>query len=167
MTSGAADNLPHLDASTAAHAALPTPDRLLKSAMAFWRSAVLLSAHELGLFAQLAYGPCDASTLERRLGLCPDAAADFLAALVALGLVERSDGRYRNTPEASLFLDPAKPGYIGHWLAMASAAMHELADLTSHLRAPGANAEERASLADQMWADIAEIMRGASADDEA
>jgi DNA-binding IclR family transcriptional regulator len=119
------------------------------------------------LFTELAAGPHDAATLERRLGLRRDASADFLEALVALGLVERSGGHYRNTPEASLFLDPAKPSYIGHWFAMASAAMREMADLTTQLRAGSANEHAHPSLADRMWADIAEILRAAGAQDEA
>jgi hypothetical protein len=166
MTPETSNNLQHPNATTASHAEMPAPNRLLESAMAFWRSAVLLSAHELGLFAELAVGPRDAGTLERRLGLRPDATADLLEALAALGFVERSGATYSNTPEASLFLDPAKPGYIGRWLAMASAAMRELADLTSHLRASNANEQEQPSLANQMWADIAEILRVQSAHDE-
>lgn len=90
--------------------------------MAFWQSAVLLSAHELGLFAALATGPRDAGTLGRYLGVSPDAIADLLDALLMLGLVERSEDQYRNAPEARLFLDPAQPSYIGRWLAMDSAA---------------------------------------------
>jgi hypothetical protein len=163
----ASGNLQHPDATPASHAEMLTPDHLLESAMAFWRSAVLLSAHELGLFAELAVGPRDAGTLERRLGLLPDATADFLDALVALGLIERRGSHYCNTPEASLFLDPAKPGYLGNCLTMASAAIRELADLTSRLRAAGTNEEAQAPLADQLWADIAEILRAAGAHDEA
>jgi DNA-binding IclR family transcriptional regulator len=161
------DELQPPDATTASDAKMLAPDRLLGSATAFWRSAVLLSANELGLFAELAAGPCDAGTIERRLGLLPEATADFLDALVALGLVERSGDHYRNTLEASLFLDPAKPDYIGQQLAMASAAMRELADPTRHLRAAGANEQERASLSHRMWADIAEILRIGSAHDDA
>jgi hypothetical protein len=163
----ASDNLHHPDATTAAHAEMPTPNRLIGSAMAFWRSAVLLSAHEVGLFAELAEGPRDAGTLERRLGLLPDATADFLDALVALGLVEQSGSHYRNTPQASLFLDPTKPAYIGHRLVMARAAMRGLADPTRHLRAASATEKEHPSVADQMRADIAAILRGASAHDDA
>jgi methyltransferase family protein len=166
MTPMMSDNLQHPEATVPSHVELPTPDRLLESAMAFWRSAVLLSANELGLFAKLAAGPCDAGTLERHLGLLPDVTAGFLDALVALGLVERSGEHYRNTHEASLFLDPAKPAFIGHWLAMAGAAMREMADLTNHLRAAGANEKGHPSPADRMWADIAEILRVAGAHDD-
>ncbi len=149
MTPGESDNLQHTDAIAVSHAEMPTSDRLLESAMAFWRSAVLLIANELGLFAELAAGPRGACVLERRLGLLPDATADLLDALVTLGLVEREGGHYRSTLEASLFLDPAKPAYIGPWLAMASAAMREVADLTSRLRAPGSNELGRPLLADR------------------
>lgn len=136
-----------------------TPDRLLGRAMAFWPSALLLCAHELGLFAVLAAGPCDAAALGRRLGLQGDMAADFLDALVDLDLVERCGCLYRNTPEAGLFLDPAGPSYIGRWLAMAGAALREMAALTTTLRASGADARARAPLAESMWADIERIMR--------
>jgi hypothetical protein len=158
------DNLQHPDPNTRSHAEMPTPDRLLENALAFRRSTVLLSAHELGLFAELAAGPCDAGTLERRLGLLPDTTADFLDALVALGLVGRCGEHFRNTPEASFFLDPANPAYIGRWLAMASAAMRESADLTSRLRATSPNGE---GLPDRMWADIADILGVAGARDDA
>ena len=73
------DNLQHDLASPAAQRDAMTADGLLASALAFWRSALLLSAHELGLFTELAAGPHDAATLERRLGLRRDASADFLA----------------------------------------------------------------------------------------
>jgi DNA-binding IclR family transcriptional regulator len=144
---------------------MPTPERLLEIAMAFWKPAVLVSANELGLFAELTAGPCDAASLVRRLGLRPDATADFLEALVALGLLERSGEQYRNSLEATSFLDPTKPAFIGHWLAMAGAALREMADLTTHLRAAGADRRPCPSLADRMWADIAGILGAARAHD--
>lgn len=151
----------------ASHGGAPTPDRLLESAVAFWRSAMLLSAHEMGLFSELARGPRDGGALESGLGLRPASTADFLDALVALGFVERDGEHYRNTAEGNLYLDSAKPTYIGHWLAMASAALRELPDMTSHLRAAGANKRGQQSLANRMWADIADILRVARADDGA
>lgn len=150
----------------------PTCDRLLETATAFWKSAALLSAHELGLFAALAAGPRDAGALGRRLGVRPEAIADLLDALLMLGLVARSDDQYRNAPEARLFLDPAQPTYIGRWLAMASAAMRELADLTASLRAVRANEvsaseAEPPPLSDQLWTEVAALLRRARGHDEA
>lgn len=149
---------------------VPTPsgqppaaaDRVLETAMAFWQSAVLVTAHELGLFAALAAGPRDAGALERCLGVRPGAVTDLLDALLMLGLVEQSDDLYRNAPEARLFLDPTQPSYIGRWLAMAGAAMREMADLTARLRAVSAtegSAAEPSSLSDQTWSDIAALLR--------
>jgi hypothetical protein len=94
------------------------PDRILELSFAFFGSKTVLSAVELGIFTELAKGPHDAEALRQRLGLHPRAARDFFDALVALGLLERADGRYRNTPETDRFLDRAKPSYIGGWLEM-------------------------------------------------
>ena len=89
--------------------------------LGFWGAKVLLSAVELGLFTELAAGPASEATLRQRLGLHPRAARDFLDALVALGMLERGDHGYRNSPAADRFLDRAKPTYIGGMLEMANA----------------------------------------------
>ena len=103
----------------------PTPERILQLGLGFWGAKTLLSAVELGVFSALADGPQDGETLRRRLGLHPRSARDFLDALVALGMLER-DGAdvYRNTPETDLFLDRAKPSYVGGILEMANARLY-------------------------------------------
>src|SRR5947209_4276423 len=90
-----------------------TPDHIMQIGSGFWASKTLLSAVELGVFTALATQPATAAELRDSLGLHDRGAADFLDALVALGFLERSDGRYRNSPDAELFLDRAKPSYIG------------------------------------------------------
>lgn len=60
----------------------------------------------------------DAETLRKRLDLHKRSAMDFFDALVALGMLDRHDGLYSNTPETDLFLDKAKSSYIGGFLAM-------------------------------------------------
>jgi hypothetical protein len=152
---------------TSAPREAPTPDHLLQCAFAFWRSALLLSAHDLGLFAALTAGPHDADTLGARLGLRPDAASDFLEALRAIGLVERHGDCYGHTPETRAFLDPATPAYIGSWLDMASAAMRELLDLSAVLRADDAHPRRDSALCARAWADVAEALRAAGMGDGA
>ncbi len=98
----------------------PVPDRILDLSFAFFGSKALLSAVELGLFTELASGSLDAETLRQRLSLHPRSSLDFFDALVALGMLEREDGRYANTAETDLYLDRAKPSYIGGWLEMAN-----------------------------------------------
>ena len=70
-----------------------------------------------------------------RLGLHPRSATDFFDALVALGMLERDDGRYANTPATDLFLDRAKPSYVGGILEMANARLYGFwGSLTEALR---------------------------------
>ena len=52
------------------------------------------------------------------------AALDFFDALVALGLLERTDSRYANTPATDLFLDRAKTSYIGGILEMFNSRLY-------------------------------------------
>jgi hypothetical protein len=101
-----------------------TPERILSLGLAFWGSKTLLSAVEIGLFTELAKGSLDFETLAERLMLHPRSARDFLDALVALGMLERDGDRYSNTTETNLFLDRAKPSYVGGILEMANARLY-------------------------------------------
>ncbi|HTP86458.1 MAG TPA: methyltransferase [Bryobacteraceae bacterium] len=100
-----------------------TPDHILQVGLGFWASKTLLSAVEMGLFTELARHPEDLHTLQGRMGLHPRSARDFLDALVALGFLQRVNGRYANTPSADVFLDKHKPSYIGGILEMANARL--------------------------------------------
>lgn len=101
-----------------------TPERILQTGLAFWPSKTLLSAVEMELFTHLARHPGTADELQGRLGLHPRSARDFLDTLVALGFLERHDGRYGNTPETAMFLDKQKPSYIGGLLEMANQRLY-------------------------------------------
>ena len=102
----------------------PSPEHIMKLGMAFWGSKTLLSAVELEIFTLLARQPLDAATLQARLGLHPRSACDFFDALVALGMLDRQNGLYTNTPETDLFLDKGKPSYIGGFLEMSNARLY-------------------------------------------
>jgi hypothetical protein len=112
-----------------------TPEPILQLGLGFWASKTLLSAVELGVFTELAKGPTDAALIGERLKLDGRGLRDFLDALVALGMLERSGGQYRNTPSTDLFLDRAKPSYIGGLLEMANARLYPFwGSLTEALR---------------------------------
>lgn len=100
-----------------------TPEHIMQTGLGFWSSKALLSAIEMGVFTELSNGPQEFGKLSGRLGLHPRSARDYLDALVALGFLQRSDGRYSNTPETDLFLDRRKPTYIGGMLEMANARL--------------------------------------------
>jgi hypothetical protein len=92
--------------------------------MSFWGSKTLLSAIELEVFTQLAREPGTCEELQRRIGLHPRSARDFLDALVALGLLQRTGRVYLNTPAAALFLDKGKPSYVGGILEMSNQRLY-------------------------------------------
>ena len=124
-----------------------SPDRLLQTGLSFWASKTLLSAVEIGLFTELARQPGDLKSVRDRLGLHPRSARDFLDALVALGLLQRTDGVYRNTAEADLFLDKAKPSYIGGILEMANNRLYPFwGELTTALRSGEPQNESKGGL---------------------
>lgn len=105
-------------------AELVSSDRIMQLGFAFRASKALLCAVEFGLFTELANAPLDAEALRRRLGLHERGARDFFDALVALGMLERRDGTYFNTPETEFYLDRRKPSYIGGLLHLANARLY-------------------------------------------
>jgi len=112
-----------------------TPEHIMQVGLGFWASKTLLSAVELGVFSTLADAPADLPTLQRKLTLHQRSARDFLDALVALKLLERQNGVYSNTADTDLFLDRAKPSYIGGVLEMANARLYGFwGSLTEALR---------------------------------
>ncbi|MFZ0395029.1 MAG: methyltransferase dimerization domain-containing protein [Terracidiphilus sp.] len=119
----------------ATHAAAPTPEAILQIGLGFWASKTLFSAIEMELFTELARRPEGLEAVQARLGLHSRSARDFLDALVALGLLERQNGIYSNTPAADIFLDKHKPSYIGGILEMANQRLYDhWAHLTEALR---------------------------------
>jgi SAM-dependent methyltransferase len=122
-------------ATPAAAAPAVSPDAILQLGFGFWGSKALLSAVELGVFTALAGTSAELEPLRAQLGLHPRSARDFLDALVALGMLERHDGRYANTPATEAFLDRAKPSYLGGFLEMANTRLYRFwAELTEGLR---------------------------------
>jgi len=112
-----------------------TPEKIMQIGLGFWGSKTLLSAVELGVFTYLAQGPMAGDELAQAAGLHPRGARDFFDSLVAMGMLNRQDGRYSNTHESNIFLDKNKPSYIGGMLEMANARLYEhWGSLTEGLR---------------------------------
>jgi O-methyltransferase domain/Dimerisation domain len=150
----------------AGEAVAPTPDAIVQLGFGFWGSKTLLSAVELGLFSELAAAPLEGEELRRRLGLHERSAVDFFDALVALGMLERDDGRYANTPATDLFLDRAKPSYVGGILEMANARLYPFwGALTEGLRtgSPQNEAKQGEDFFAALYADPARLAQFAAA----
>jgi hypothetical protein len=113
----------------------PKPDDLMEIGFGFQASKTLLTAVKLGVFDALSDNPQTREQLEDDLGLHPRSSADFFDALVALDVLDREDGIYRNTPEAEAFLVPGKPSYIGGMFEMANDRLYPFwGDLEEGLR---------------------------------
>jgi hypothetical protein len=104
----------------------PNPGQIMQIGMGFWASKVLLSAVRFKLFTFLGDGRKRTSEIKDHLKLQTTTrhVCDWLDALVSLGFLQR-DGlmeaaSYSNTPATSIFLDRAKPTYMGGILEMAN-----------------------------------------------
>jgi hypothetical protein len=133
-----------------------TPNAIMQLGFAYWGSKTLLSAVELGLFTALANGPLTLDEIRTRFGLHERSARDFLDALVALGMLKREQGKYKNTPATDVYLDRSKPTYIGGMLEMMSARLFRFwSHLTEGLKTgrPQNEAKHGGDLFDTLYSD--------------
>nr|MBA2336668.1 hypothetical protein [Acidimicrobiia bacterium] len=107
---------------------VPNPEQILRVGMGFWASKALLSAVELELFTVLSDTGLTGDEIAGKLELHERSRFDFLDALVALGVLQRTgsgpDAVYSNTPDTAIFLDKTSPAYLGRILEMANARLY-------------------------------------------
>jgi len=96
-----------------------SPVALMQLATGFWASKTLATAHELDLFTRLS-GTVGTTSggLAKTLAIEERPAEMLLTGCTALGLLEKVDGRYVNSPLAEEFLVRGKPYYFGGWVQM-------------------------------------------------
>jgi hypothetical protein len=123
---------------------LADPQKILEMGMGFWSSRVVLTAVEFGVFTELAGGPLSEQGMIERFGWHARAAAPFLDTLVGMGLLRRDPaGLYSNSRQAGLFLDRARPSYIGGLMELSSKRLYDLwTGLGNLLRTGRPQAEE-------------------------
>ncbi|WP_260685433.1 methyltransferase family protein [Rhizobium laguerreae] len=104
---------------------LPSAVPLMALSTGFWAFKTLAAAHELDLFSRLAGGPgTTAGELAQALGLHPRPAEMLLTGCAALGLLEKTESRYRNTPLSEAYLVKGKPYYFGGFVRMADKRLY-------------------------------------------
>ena len=100
------------------------PSKILQIGTGFMASKTLLTAVNLQLFTMLSKGGLTGQAIKANLGLHQRSIYDFLDALVAMGLLTRTGLKetaiYNNAKDSDLFLDKAKPSYVGGILEMAN-----------------------------------------------
>lgn len=115
---------------------LPSAVPLMALSTGFWAFKTLAAAHELDLFSRLEGGAgTTVADLAESLGLHPRPAEMLLTGCAALGLLEKTDGLYRNTPLSEAYLVRGKPYYFGGFVQMANKRLHAgWGELTEALR---------------------------------
>ena len=96
-----------------------SPLPLMEMATGFWSFKTLASAYELGLFEQLSGSSgTTAGELADRLGIAARPAEMLLTGCAALGLLQKQDDRYVNSPLSDEYLVPGKPNHFGGLVTM-------------------------------------------------
>jgi predicted O-methyltransferase YrrM len=90
------------------------PGKIFALASAYWQPCALHAAVKLAVFTNLAIGPATAPELAARLGADPRSLAALLNGLTAMGLLEKEQKLFRNTPLTARYLDRNSPDYAGH-----------------------------------------------------
>jgi hypothetical protein len=96
--------------------------------------AIVMAAHKLGVFRELAGGQATAATLADRLGVPKRSLGILLRGCVALDLLTIEDECYSCTPFAAETLIPDKPGYLGRLVDKEAFFYEAWGDLTSSVR---------------------------------
>src|SRR5512133_1851688 len=92
----------YLASMKAKDAAGALPEELEQSIRGYQESRIILTAIELDVFTAAGEGT-DAASIASRCGTDPRATELLLDALVALGLLEKRDGKWRTTPVSKRF----------------------------------------------------------------
>jgi len=86
------------------------PERILRTASAFYESALLFAAIDIGVFEVLAReGETGVGEVAEELGCSARGLRLLLDACVATGLLEKRGEAYRNSREAAMYLVPGVP----------------------------------------------------------
>jgi SAM-dependent methyltransferase len=89
-----------------------SPQGILEVTTAFMKSRVLLTAYELGLFTLIDEGVRSSAEVARSLGTDPRATDRLMNALCAMGLLEKKEGLFSNSPIASHYLVMERPDFL-------------------------------------------------------
>jgi len=91
--------------------------KLLELSGGFWQIATLHAAVRLDLFSVIGDESLDASEIADRLNADTRSQTMFLNALIAMGLLENENERYRNTDVSAALLSKDAPGYLGYMIS--------------------------------------------------
>lgn len=112
----------------------PDTVRLQKISKAFWESAALMSAVELGAFTAIAQGHNTIASAAKAMDIEPLNAERLLVALSAMELIDRDGDVFTNRPDVERFLVEGEPSYAGPWMLFGKPRWQGWGDLTARLK---------------------------------
>lgn len=112
----------------------PDTVRLQRISKAFWESAALMSAVELGVFTAIANGQNTIASVATATRIEPVNAERLLTALAAMELVARDGEVFSNAEDVDRFLVQGKPTYAGPWMLFGKPRWDAWGRLTEHLK---------------------------------
>ncbi|WAU82267.1 class I SAM-dependent methyltransferase [Streptomyces sp. Qhu-G9] len=142
---------------------LPSPHRILEIASGYWATGLLGVATGHALFTLIHGGLDRAGPLAEKTGLAERGMQTLLDGLVGLGLLTTSDGTYRNTPEAALYLVHGQPTDISGFAQLKLAEMDKLAGRLGVFAAGGPQTAPMVEVADNPhWENVVTAIAGLS-----
>jgi hypothetical protein len=112
----------------------PDTVRLQRISKAYWESAALMSAVELGAFTAIAEGHDTIETAAAAMGIEPVNAERLLVVLTAMELLSRDGDRFQNAPDVDRFLVKGRRSYAGPWMLFTKPRWDRWGKLTEHLK---------------------------------
>jgi len=112
----------------------PDTVRLQRISKAFWESAALMSAVELGIFTALSRGHDTITTLAAELDIEPLNAERLLTALTAMSLIHRDGNYFTNAQDVQRFLVEDSNAYAGAWMLFGKPRWNAWGELTQRLQ---------------------------------
>jgi acetylserotonin N-methyltransferase len=104
----------------------PNPAPVLDLIEAFRRSQTMFTAVALGVFDALEAAPADGASLAAQIHANPDAVERLLDACTALGLLEKRDDLYHNTPTATRYLCASSPNTLRGYILYSREALYPM-----------------------------------------
>ena len=133
----------------------PRPDRILEIANGYWATGILGAAARHSLFTHLEAGADTVDQLATKASISERGAQTLLDGLVALGLVELRDAKYRNTAEAATFLVEGQRTSLSSFAKLKLGEMGKLANQIDVFRAGGPIADAMVEVADNPhWEEV-------------
>jgi len=138
----------------------PSPDRIMAMLNGFQQTAILKGAIELGIFSEIAAGHDSVAALAEQCRADTRALAALCDGLTVMGLLEKSVGAYRLSPDAAAFLDRRSPAYMGGMTAflLAPEMLAEWSDVAAVVRRGGPDGQANIAPEHPIWIEFARGM---------